>query len=368
MNTPPLTLASDQEAATALLGDIAALCAAQGAQWHPHLRAEVVEGAMRLLAAPGTTCPLITMPTHLLVPIAGARWGDGANALELLAPGETATPVQRQLLQLHVALYNATGKLGWWSTQHPARLVEHCPAVAEALLPLKPHHGNGPQEPTAAERFLATRSFGWKAEPENGPRRQVLMPLIDLLNHHHHGAPYRIEAGAMRMATAQPESSGECFAHYGHRRDGLDLALHYGHADPSTPFAHCAPLQISVEGVGLIQVEHQVGRRPAHPLDPPRVELEEGGVRLSHLCCHRGHPERVRTMLKLALQAGLQRRGHDQAEAQRLAQRGLEALGAANIGLLHQLISAAEAADHPGGAVLAQASRRQAAIIAAVMG
>jgi len=123
-----------------------------------------------------------------------------------------------------------------------------------------------------------------------------------------------------------------------------------------------------VEGVGLIQVEHQVGRRPAHPLDPPRVELEEGGVRLSHLCCHRGHPERVRTLLKLALQAGLQRRGHDQAEAQRLAQRGLEALGAANIRLLARLTSAAEAADHPGGAVLAQASRRQAAIIGAVMG
>jgi hypothetical protein len=120
--------------------------------------------------------------------------------------------------------------------------------------------------------------------------------------------------------------------------------------------------------VGLIQVEHQVGRRPAHPLDPPRVELEEDGVRLSHLCCHRGHPERVRTLLKLALQAGLQRRGHGQTDAQRLAQRGLEALGAANIGLLERLTSAAEAADHPGGAVLAQAARRQAAIIAAVMG
>lgn len=98
------------------------------------------------------------MPTHLLVPIAGARWSDGANALELLAPPETATPLQ--LLQLQGALYNATGKLRWWSTRHPARLVEHCPAVAEALRPLKPHHGNGPQEPTAAARFLATRSFG----------------------------------------------------------------------------------------------------------------------------------------------------------------------------------------------------------------
>lgn len=197
---------------------------------------------------------------------------------------------------------------------------ELCRAVAEALRPLKPHHGSGPQEPTAAERFLATRSFGWTAEPENGPRRQVLLPLLDLLNHHHHGAPDRgrCDAGGHRPAAGQRRM--------------------------------LRPL------------------RPAHPHDPPRVELEEGGVRLSHLCCHRGHPERVRTLLKLALQTGLRRRGHGLADVQRLAQRGLEALGAANIGLLHQLISAAEAADHPGGAVLAQAARRQAAIIAAVMG
>ncbi len=82
----------------------------------------------------------------------------------------------------------------------------------------------------------------------------------------------------MRMATAQPEDSGECFAHYGHRRDRLDLALHYGHSDPSTPFAHCAPMQISVEGVGLIQVERQGQGRPAHPLDPPRVERMGGAA------------------------------------------------------------------------------------------
>ena len=241
MSPLPLTIHSDQEAATALLGEIAARCAAHGAEWHPELRAEVAEGAMRLWAPPGTTGPLITMPTPLLVPIEAARWGDGATALELLTPPETASPVQRQLLELHAALYNATDKLRWWSTQHPARLVERCPAVAEALLPLKPGHGEGPLKPTAAERFLATRSFGWRAEPVDDPKQTVLMPLIDLST----------------ITTA---------------------------ALPSTPFAHCAPLQISVEGVGLIQVEHQVGRRPAHPFDAPRVALEEGGVRLSHLC------------------------------------------------------------------------------------
>jgi hypothetical protein len=53
MTTPALTIVSDQQAATVLLGEIAALCAAQGAAWHPELRAEVAEGAMRLLAPPG---------------------------------------------------------------------------------------------------------------------------------------------------------------------------------------------------------------------------------------------------------------------------------------------------------------------------
>jgi hypothetical protein len=54
MTTPARTIVSDQEAATVLLGEIAALCAAQGAAWHPDLRAELAEGAMRLLAPTAT--------------------------------------------------------------------------------------------------------------------------------------------------------------------------------------------------------------------------------------------------------------------------------------------------------------------------
>jgi hypothetical protein len=55
------------------------------------------------------------------------------------------------------------------------------------------------------------------------------MPLIDL------------SGGAMQIKARQP-SGRECFANYGHRRDVLDLALHYGHSDLSTPFAHSAAL------------------------------------------------------------------------------------------------------------------------------
>ncbi len=120
---------------------------------------EVAQGAMRLLAPPETTGALISLPAELLLPIEAAQWSDSADALQLLQPPPAATAIQRELLQLHVELYNATGKLHWWSSQHPARLVDASANVAAALAPLKPGHG-AKVERSAAEGFLATRSFG----------------------------------------------------------------------------------------------------------------------------------------------------------------------------------------------------------------
>ena len=110
-----LAIISDQPTATALLQEIAQLCVGHGAQWHRELQVEVAEGGMRLLAPPGTTGSLISLPTDLLVPIGEVQWSSSPDALELLQPPEEATPVQRELLQLHAELYNATGKLHWWN-------------------------------------------------------------------------------------------------------------------------------------------------------------------------------------------------------------------------------------------------------------
>lgn len=266
---------------------------------------------------------------------------------------------------MQAQLYNATAKLPWWARRHPARLVEESAEVAAAIAPLKPGQLTQ-QTPSPVAGFLATRSFHWKAGPSQGQGQPVLMPLIDCLNHHHRGAPYRIDDGAMRIRIAQGGGQ-ECFAHYGHRRDGLDLVLHYGHCDHSTPFAHSAPLDLNVEGVGRIQVEQQVRRRPAHPLDSPQVTLEADGLKLSHLCCHLHHPERVQVLLRLALQGSLRSRGHSPAAAEHLAERGLKAIGEANVQLLRQLVAAVGASDHPGASALAEAAQRQASIVAAVL-
>jgi hypothetical protein len=273
--------------------------------------------------------------------------------------------VQHELLLLHAELYTTTGKLHWWSNKHPARLMDTSAEVAAAFTPLKPGY-SVKRAHSAVEGFLATRSFGWRSNPEQEQSQQVLMPLIDLLNHHHQGAPFQISDSAMQIKTSQAGGC-ECFAHYGHRRDVLDLAIHYGHCDPSTPFAHSAPLDIAVEGIGRIRIEHQGQRSPVHPFDPPRVTIKPDGLSLSHLCCHQSHPERVQTMLSLALQAHLKRRGHDVTSALQLAQSGLRAIGAENLHLLEQFSAAVQSSTHPGAGTLAAAVQRQASIITAVM-
>ena len=133
-----LTVATDNPTAAELLQGIARLCAAHGAQWHPELRLEVVEGAMRVLAPAHSTGPLISMPTELLVPITGAQWDDTSGALRLRQPPAAASAVQVDLLEMQARLYNATAKLPWWARSHPARLVEASAEVAAALAPLKP--------------------------------------------------------------------------------------------------------------------------------------------------------------------------------------------------------------------------------------
>jgi hypothetical protein len=90
-----LTIASDDHTAAALLQQIARLCAAHGAQWPPELWVEVVDGCMRLLEPP-----------------------------------PQATTAQRELLEMHAQLYNATGKVHWWARRHPARLVYSSAEVA----------------------------------------------------------------------------------------------------------------------------------------------------------------------------------------------------------------------------------------------
>jgi hypothetical protein len=358
---------ADSAAVAAVLRAIRARLLREGTRLHPGIALAERHNQLTVFCDASAGSPderLFFLPRELLVPIDGARWSPRTDRLELLAPPPGLDAVQQELLDLHIDLFNAAGKLQDWHDGHPRRAVWDHAAVRNAIEAIRPGAGDVP--PCAAEGFLAERSFGLR--PHGGRRVEVLMPLIDLLNHHFQGSPYFVDDTAMTIQVAQPDDA-ECFAHYGGRRDVLELALRYGYLDLRTPFAYSAPLALEVDGIGRIVV---LGERllPAHELDPPRLQLQPDRLEISHLCCDERHPARLVTMLRLALMGAARERGLPAQSADRAAASALAAIGEANLRMLACLVDACRAvqAATPSAAKLVAAAEREAAIIARVFG
>jgi hypothetical protein len=317
---------------------------------------------------------LVVLPRELLLPVTGAEWADSTERLILRSPPPGITPLQRALLGLHVDLYNVIGKLPWTIDHHPRAVVPGHSPVLDALRDLRP--GLYQKSDLPAEIFLHTRVFGLKSPSDPAvatptkpaAKTQVLMPLIDTLNHHPQGAPYQLDESGLRVRLAQPSGTAECFAAYGGRRDVLDLALHYGYVDEATPFAFSAPASIEAPGLGRVAVGAS-RTRPAHPLDPPRVSWEGETLAISHLCCHRQHPERLRAALRLPLLAVARKRGLADDAANHKIDRAMAALAEANLSLLTKLQQATRncLGHGPAADLLLRAADRQGDIIRAVM-
>jgi hypothetical protein len=357
------------------LSRILAVVRSQGATWHPGLRIVERDGMFALHclepAKAGTgDQPLVRMPRELLVPTAGVEWEESRDRLALAQIPDGLSAVQRELLELHVALYNAAGKISRLERRSPARLAAQRPVVLEALRGLRPDVEEDPR--SLPEWFLTTRKCWVRpltdADQEAG--HSALFPILDLVNNHHAAAHFDWDDHGVSLAVSQPTGSSECFLHYGGRRDVLDLALHLGYVDRTTPFAHSAPVAVDVEGIGPLMVE-ALRSKPAHPLDPPRVRFGEEGIALSHLTCHRDHPERLCLVLALMTQGALRKQGQsvDAPSRGKAAAEVCRALAQANLKLLAALETAAlpVADDWPAARLLVEASRLQGEILETVL-
>jgi hypothetical protein len=374
---PERHVSADNAECGRLLGEILTLVLRQGGAVHPGAVWRVTNGHMSVTCDPGAAgCerPLVELPHELLVPVTGAEWADSTERLILRRPPPGITPLQRALLDLHVELYNATSKVPWTISHHPRAVVPGHPPLLDALRDLRP--GLYPKSGMPADIFLHTRVFGLKSPSDPAvptptkpaAKTQVLMPLIDTLNHHPQGAPFQLDQTGLRVRLAQPSGTAECFAAYGGRRDVLDLALHYGYVDQATPFAFSAPVSVEAPGLGRVAVGAS-RTRPAHPLDPPRVSWDGETLDISHLCCHRQHPERLRTALRLPLLAVARKRGLKGDAANYQVERALIALAEANLSRLKELRQVARnCLDHgPVADLLLQAADLQGDIIRAVI-
>lgn len=180
-------------------------------------------------------------------------------------------PLQQQVMQLMLELYNRTGKLAQWEASYPGfawhdqeALLRHLfsarpgSVCQQAYASLRdPRQGDSTLPPSfLAQSFMHSRKFLLRGSyrPRTGEKPEdlhVLMPLIDLLNHHSGAEGFRIyerpQPSSMRIFSRPQGASGELFVCY-NRFDALDALLLYGFVDVSSPFFFSVPCSVQVAG------------------------------------------------------------------------------------------------------------------------
>jgi len=329
MTGPPIT--AETPGVADILTEIVEVLVAGGATFHRGLRIVEADGAMSLHIDDPVTGPdadgdrrrsmLARIPVELLVPIEAIRWAPDPDRLivESVGPGLSAT--RRRLLDAHVALYNITGKPAWARRHLPRVALASDDPLWTAVGLLRPGVlAADADRPTGddrsmAEAFIATRTLGAARSDVTGddgaPPGPVLMPIIDLMNHHRRGAGYSVADGMLRVLVRRPAGGSECFATYGGGKDALDLAIGYGYLEPDPGVARCAPCAVEVAAapeVGTVRVRG-LRVRPKHRFDPPTVDAADDGLTLSHLSFAPDHIDRLVALLALPVTAHLRRSG-----------------------------------------------------------
>lgn len=283
------------------------LVVAAGGAVHPQMRVVERHGSLSVHLEGDDDLLLIRLPESLLVPVDDLVWDSDPGRIAVVGGRTALRADQQRALDLMLDVYNRTGKADWARRHLPGCSLPTNEAVLAAVQRAAPRFdvGDGP----VAEVFIGSRVLRLGAD-RRGPGRRVLMPLVDFLDHHRGGAPYRVVDGAMTIPVVRPDDPTSCRVTYGPRRSPLDTALHFGFVDASA--LHARSMEITVDHphspIGGVVVVEGRSLRAVSPLDPPEVSVEEGRLHLSHLTFDVAHPDRMVGLLTLGL-AGVSRRG-----------------------------------------------------------
>ena len=292
-----------------------------------------------------TRGPLMRIPAPLWVRVDRVTWGFDGGRLDVLDVPDDIGEFELPMLYLQTALHNACGKLAWLSATHPS-LAGDVPAevvsATRALIPSFRTHSTD-----VVDVLFANRCFRIPTT-EGAPAERVLIPLIDLLNHHADGSAGTWLGDAFTVDARLPFGTGECALNYGLDRDAIEMAASYGFVDASARTAHSAPVSVRVTGLGVIGVRGD-GRAPDGRLLPVASRAEDGVTSLNRVTFsssdHDGVLRDVRTGT-----------GWDDADARAV----LDGVARANADLVDALIRACDAAPQThSAAVLREAARTQ---------
>lgn len=293
--------------------------------------------------------PFIDLPTQVLVPIDNLTWADESDQVRLVGGSETLTPVQSELLDLHIALWNATDKLATFRAAHPRAAILESAELRDAIALVRP--GLTPGDST--RDMLRTRTFSLRAGDSTS---SVIMPILELANHHPKGAPYRLRDGRLGAEYHFVDDTGLTYVHYGPHRDAIDLACLYGYATDITTFIVSVPLTVDLHDFGTLVIERSVQRRAS-----ATWQVEDGTLRVNYLVldAYLG----LFDALHRPVRDYLITQGASRAQALSLAIDAAEVILNANHVRLTDVIAAAEDVPHLGASTIALAATHQRQVI-----
>lgn len=171
---------------------------------------------------------LVSIPKAAFIRVDRFTFGSDDGRITIDAVPEDATDTELELAFTTVALHNQCGKLAWMRATHPSLAVELAPEVITAVRAIIPSFRD--HEYDLVEIFWSNRCF--KVDLGDGPER-VLVPIVDLLNHHTEGATGNWENNDFSVDVRRPFGTSECALDYGMDRDALQFAVIYGFLDAS---------------------------------------------------------------------------------------------------------------------------------------
>ena len=281
-------IAADNLQVERSLRKIVALSEEAGAEFSDDLVLKSVDGYLSVEAPPESAGKvLVRLPWDCLVPFSPFRLSIVNDDLVISSYEQGLTDECVVLMEALLELFNLTGKVAHHRRTSPWRIIISYPAILECVRQGRDREDfalfqqfivSGNEDELMLQSFLNSRVLGYKAST-TAPPYPVLMPVIDLFNHHFQGALFQIDEvpnKARSLAIARsiplPAAGTECLACYG-AHDSFDTWVTYGFVDQSALFVRSVAMTIDLPNLGTIRLTNFDKTRDRRALPPSVSDL-----------------------------------------------------------------------------------------------
>lgn len=269
---------------------------------HDRLTIGCESGNFRIIATedvPGGE-KILFLPKACLLPHEKFDLALQGDDIVIKAHKKGVTKAQAAMMETMMTLYNLSGKIAAHRQTSSLGLIYKNEALKEEFMkgrnkeamPFQKEAALPPEE-FLLKSFFKTRVLGFRDKQQGkndaddtasksakgGGALQVLMPIIDFINHHPQAAGFltRIKEPAKKKGESAGRAGGrgvsvlkscpvagsdECFVSYG-PYDAMDTFLNYNYVEKNAPFVRSIPLVIKLPGLGTIHIK-SVATPPKH--------------------------------------------------------------------------------------------------------